>query len=171
MSEGETSLISILSEWDLSFFSVIVSALQTATCWFAESSHILQALLASVFTWGMTALGAALVFFTKRVNQKLLDVTLGFSGGVMLAASYWSLLAPAIDLSKGYGAFSWFPAAAGFGVGALALSIAGMLLPHFQLDAFDATVQAEAERSEAYQSRAMRLLSSAASYLKAGNQQ
>ncbi|WP_340121374.1 hypothetical protein [Methylobacter svalbardensis] len=59
---------------------MIYTSLQSAAHWFAESSHILQALLASVFTWGMTALGAALVFFTKQVNQKLLDMMIGFSG-------------------------------------------------------------------------------------------
>ncbi|GAB4358319.1 MAG: ZIP family metal transporter [Methylohalobius crimeensis] len=106
---------------------------QAAFRWFAEQNHVLQSLLAAIFTWGVTALGAALVFLVKHVNQKLLDTMLGFSGGVMLAASYWSLLAPAIDLSADYGALSWLPAAVGFGAGALALKIGDRLLPHFRL--------------------------------------
>jgi ZIP family zinc transporter len=91
----------------------------------------------------MTAFGAALVFFTKRVNQKLLDTMLGFSGGVMLAASYWSLLTPAIDLSSDYGSFAWFPAAAGFSLGAFVLSISSRFLSHFRIGAFGATMQVE----------------------------
>jgi len=108
--------------------------------WFADQDHILQALLAGLMTWGVTALGAALVFLAKRVYQRFLDAMLGFSAGVMLAASYWSLLAPAITLSEGYGRFAWLPAAVGFGLGALALSVSERLLPHFQLGA---TMRAE----------------------------
>ncbi len=104
--------------------------------WFAGRSHILQALLASLFTWGLTAIGASLVFFCQHTNQKLLDAMLGFSAGVMLAASYWSLLAPAIDLAESYGRLAWFPAALGFGLGALSLKWADKLLPHFHLGTF-----------------------------------
>ncbi|GAB6067561.1 ZIP family metal transporter [Methylothermus subterraneus] len=104
--------------------------------WFASRSHVLQALCASLFTWGLTALGASLVFFCRRTNQKRLDAMLGFSAGVMLAASYWSLLAPAIDLAASYGQLAWFPAASGFGLGALALRWADKLLPHFHLGTF-----------------------------------
>ncbi|WP_305907649.1 ZIP family metal transporter [Methylomarinum sp. Ch1-1] len=131
-------------DWHPTLFSTLDAGIfQVAFHWFAERSHILQALLAALFTWGMTALGAALVFFTKRINQKLLDAMLGFSGGVMLAASYWSLLAPAIDLSQGYGALAWFPAALGFGLGAFVLSLSDKLLPHFQLGASVQTETAE----------------------------
>ncbi|MFN3920391.1 MAG: ZIP family metal transporter [Methylohalobius sp.] len=104
--------------------------------WFAGRSHILQALLASFFAWGLTAIGASLVFFCQHTNQKLLDAMLGFSAGVMLAASYWSLLAPAIDLAESYGRLAWFPAALGFGLGALALKWADKLLPYFHLGTF-----------------------------------
>ncbi|MCJ7532091.1 MAG: ZIP family metal transporter, partial [Anaerolineales bacterium] len=74
---------------------------------------IIQALLATIFTWGMTALGAAGVFATREVNQKLLNAMLGFAAGVMIAASYWSLLAPAIEISQSMGVPGWIPAAIG----------------------------------------------------------
>jgi len=67
--------------------------------WFAEASAPLQALLAGCFTWGVTALGASGVYLAKRPDQKVLDVMLGFAGGVMIAASFCSLLAPAISIS------------------------------------------------------------------------
>ena len=87
---------------------------------------IFQALLAGIFTWGMTAIGASLVFFFKKSNQKILDCSLGFTGGVMIAASFWSLLAPAISyterqISLGSGTAVWVPPAIGFFLGALFL--------------------------------------------------
>ena len=68
---------------------------------------VLQAFLATLFTWGMTAAGAALVFGTKNVPRGLLDSMLGFAAGVMIAASFWSLLAPAIELSEGGSSGFW----------------------------------------------------------------
>ncbi len=94
---------------------------------------VTQALLATCFTWGVTALGAAGVFFFKRLNQKLLDGMLGFAGGVMVAASYWSLLAPAIELSGGKSVPVWFPPAIGFLAGAAFLRGVDMILPHLHL--------------------------------------
>lgn len=127
------TVFGLASEW---FFSALDSpGIRIAGHWLGKSSPIMQAFIASLFTWGVTALGAALVFFTKRVNQKLLDAMLGFSGGVMLAASYWSLLAPAIKLSQGLGALAWLPAALGVAVGAFVISLSDKLLPHFQLGA------------------------------------
>jgi zinc transporter, ZIP family len=76
--------------------------------WFVSQHVIVQALLAGLFTWIITALGAATVFFARQINRKLLDAMLGFSGGVMLAASYWSLLAPAIAISEHGTLPSWF---------------------------------------------------------------
>jgi zinc transporter, ZIP family len=67
----------------------------------AGMSPVLQAFLATMFTWGLTALGASLVFGTRKVSRKLLDAMLAFAAGVMIAASFWSLLAPSIDLSEG----------------------------------------------------------------------
>jgi ZIP family zinc transporter len=65
-----------------------------------QFSPVMQALLATLFTWGLTAAGAALVFMTRTVNQKLMDCMLGFAAGVMIAASYWSLLAPGIEMAE-----------------------------------------------------------------------
>jgi len=94
---------------------------------------ILQAFLATCFTWGMTALGAATVFSSREVSRKMLDAQLGFASGVMLAASYWSLLAPAIAMAEGSGVPSWFPAAAGFLAGAVVLRGVDRVLPHLHL--------------------------------------
>jgi ZIP family zinc transporter len=93
---------------------------------FTALNPIHQALLATLFTWGVTALGAAPVFFVKTINQKMMDGMLGMAAGVMIAASYWSLLAPAIELSGG----SWFPATAGFLGGGLFLYVVDKILPH-----------------------------------------
>ncbi len=97
---------------------------------FARLDHVLQAFLGTLFTWGMTALGAALVFTTKKVNQKFLDCMLGFAGGVMIAASYWSLLAPAIMMAGDGALPAWAPAAIGFLLGGLFLLLVDKLLPH-----------------------------------------
>ena len=70
---------------------------------------IIQALLAGIFTWGLTALGAGTVFLTKRIDKKFLDIILGFAGGVMIAASFWSLLAPSIIMSEDLNVPVWFP--------------------------------------------------------------
>jgi len=93
----------------------------------------LQALVATIFTWLMTALGAGMVFFTKEVNRKLLDAMLGFSGGVMIAASYWSLLAPAIEISESMNVPSWLPPAVGFLLGGVFLWGIDRILPHLHL--------------------------------------
>jgi ZIP family zinc transporter len=93
-------------------------------------SPVLQAFLATMFTWGMTAAGAALVFGTKNVPRKLLDAMLGFAAGVMIAASFWSLLAPAIDLSEGGSLPVWGPPVIGFLAGGIFLRLLDLLLPH-----------------------------------------
>jgi ZIP family zinc transporter len=97
--------------------------------WFSSQNVILQALLAGLFTWGVTAVGAALVFFTKRFDQKLMDGMLGLAAGVMIAASYWSLLAPAIEMSEG----DWKPAAIGFLLGGGFLYLVDKILPHLHI--------------------------------------
>lgn len=97
-----------------------------------EQYHpVTQALFATLFTWGVTALGAALVFFFRKIRQEVLDAMLGFAAGVMIAASFWSLLAPAIDLSERIGSLpAWLPAALGFMGGGLFMAGIDKVLPH-----------------------------------------
>ncbi|NQU44966.1 ZIP family metal transporter, partial [bacterium] len=87
---------------------------------------LVQALLATMFTYGMTAAGAAPVFLARRVDPRLMNFFLGFAAGVMIAASFWSLLAPAIEMSGG----SWVPAAIGFLSGGAFLLGVDKILPH-----------------------------------------
>ncbi|MGE4422986.1 MAG: ZIP family metal transporter [Pseudodesulfovibrio sp.] len=103
--------------------------------WFMEQNAVFQAFLATLFTWGVTALGAALVFTARDISKRTLDVMLGFAGGVMMAASYWSLLAPAIEMSGSMGKFAFVPAAVGFVFGAAFLRLVDMILPHLHLNA------------------------------------
>jgi len=98
-----------------------------------EFNPVLQAFIATSFTWFMTAVGAAVVFLRKEISRKMLDMMLGFAGGVMIAASYWSLLAPAIEMSEGMGLPVWFPAASGFLVGGAFLRLIDKILPHLHL--------------------------------------
>ncbi|MEC5423554.1 ZIP family metal transporter [Virgibacillus sp. C22-A2] len=98
--------------------------------YFLNLNPIAQAAIATLFTWGMTALGAALVFTTRGFNQRFMDSMLGFAGGVMIAASFWSLLEPAIDMAEGGPVPVWVPAAVGFLLGGLFLWSADKLLPH-----------------------------------------
>jgi len=93
----------------------------------------LQALIATFFTWAGTALGASLVFFFKTVNRKMLDGMMGFAAGVMIAASFWSLLAPSISLSESLGYIKWMPPLVGFLCGGLFLWLADKLLPHLHI--------------------------------------
>lgn len=100
---------------------------------FSNLNPVIQALIATLFTWLMTALGAATVFGGKEFNQKVLDWLLGFAGGVMIAASYWSLLAPAIEISEGRSLPAWLPALAGFLFGGIFLRGVDYLLPHMHI--------------------------------------
>jgi len=93
-------------------------------------SPITQALLATCFTWLMTALGAGMVFFFKEINRKTLDGMLGFAAGVMIAASFWSLLAPAIGMVEQSGGINWLPPLVGFLSGGAFLWCIDKLLPH-----------------------------------------
>ena len=101
---------------------------------FAKLNPILSAFYASVFTWGLTALGASLVFFFKKANRAVLDGMLGFTGGVMVAASFWSLLAPAIENSAVSYTHLTLPTNSGFGLGALSLFGMDKLMPHLHIN-------------------------------------
>jgi ZIP family zinc transporter len=98
--------------------------------YFTGLHPVYQALVATMFTWFMTALGSGLVFFFKTINRKTLDAMLGFAAGVMIAASYWSLLAPAIEMAEGSKLPAWVPATSGFLIGGAFLWIIDKLLPH-----------------------------------------
>lgn len=103
--------------------------------YFTEIDPVLAAFYATTFTWFLTAAGAGLVFFFKTLHRGLLDAMLGFTGGVMVAASFWSLLNPAIELSeKQYPSMSWMPAAVGFLFGALFLFGLDKLMPHLHIN-------------------------------------
>lgn len=95
---------------------------------------ILAAFLATVFTWLMTAIGASFVFFFKNYNKNFMDSMLGFTGGVMVAASIWSLLIPAIDMSEGEGFERVYPAVIGFLCGAGILYLIDKLMPHLHVN-------------------------------------
>lgn len=98
---------------------------------FRELDPVLQALLATCVTWALTAAGAGIVLFTRGVGPRVMDSMLGFAAGVMIAASYWSLLAPSIELAEAtMGAHSWVPAVAGFLAGGLFLFLVDKLVPH-----------------------------------------
>ena len=101
---------------------------------FESISPVQQALYASLFTWGVTALGASLVFFFKTMNRAIFDGMLGFTGGVMVAASFWSLLSPAIEMSGGDGFIKVIPAALGFFGGAMFLFGLDKILPHLHIN-------------------------------------
>jgi len=94
---------------------------------------VIQALIATGFTWFMTAAGSAIVFLGKNIKKKLLDGMLGFAAGVMIAASFWSLLAPAIEMSKGKGMPTWIPPMVGFLLGGFFLRIIDKILPHLHI--------------------------------------
>ncbi len=99
----------------------------------SEMSPVLQALLATLFTWALTAVGAGAVFMARSVNRRLLDAMLGFAAGVMVAASFWSLLAPAIEMSRAAGGPPWLPAVVGFLAGGAFLWGVDRILPHLHM--------------------------------------
>lgn len=99
----------------------------------ADLHPIGQVLLATGFTWGLTALGAAAVFLTKQLSRKTLDLMLGFAAGVMIAASFWSLLAPGIEMAEQLGHIPWLTAVIGFMGGGIFMRLTDRLLPHLHL--------------------------------------
>ena len=99
-----------------------------------QFNPIIQSLFATFFTWGVTALGAAGIFLSKEIDRKLMDGMLGFAAGVMIAASYWSLLAPAIEISENLGLAPYLPPAIGFLLGGAVLWLIDKILPHLHLN-------------------------------------
>ena len=97
---------------------------------FQQLSPVTQAFLATLFTWGVTAAGAALVFLKKAINPKLLDAMLGFAAGVMIAASFWSLLNPGIEMAEKMGQVPWLTAVIGFMGGGIFMRLVDKFLPH-----------------------------------------
>lgn len=100
---------------------------------FLSQSPGVQALIAGCFTWGITAVGASLVFLVRKVNQRLLDGMMGFAGGVMIAASVWSLLIPSIGMAEEAGGIPWVPAATGFAAGWIFLWVLDLRIPHLHI--------------------------------------
>lgn len=103
------------------------------TEWFAQFPPVVQALLGTLFTWGVTALGAGLVFFFKSINKTVLNAMLGFAAGVMIAASFWSLLSPAIEMAESLGQIAWITASVGFLGGGAFLWLVDRTLPHLHM--------------------------------------
>ena len=112
---------------------------QTLTEFLSQFSAPVQALFATLFTWGMTALGATLVFFFREVKRRTMDIMLGFAGGVMLAAAFFSLLSPAVEMSRLFSAYAWLPPAVGFLGGALFLYALDRLTPHLHPNMTDSS--------------------------------
>ncbi len=100
---------------------------------FSQFNPVVQALLATLFTWFITALGAAMVFFFKEIKKRVLDIMLGFAAGVMIAASFWSLLAPSIELCEKLGNNPWLIPALGFLSGGIFLFTVDKIMPHLHL--------------------------------------
>ncbi len=100
---------------------------------FQQYNPIVQALIATLFTWGVTAAGASLVLFTPSVNRKLLDSMLGFAAGVMIAASFWSLLSPGLEMAEQLGHIPWLTAVIGFMGGGVFMRLTDKFLPHLHL--------------------------------------
>tara|TARA_Y100000768_G_scaffold360832_1_gene318381 strand:- start:2037 stop:2900 length:864 start_codon:yes stop_codon:yes gene_type:complete len=113
--------------------------IETIKFWFVNQNPIIQALFAGLFTWFITAIGSGLVFFFNSSHRKALDISLGFTGGVMIAASFWSLLAPSIEyveMQKELGLTnmpSWLAPTIGFFLGALFLFGLDKIIPHLHM--------------------------------------
>jgi zinc transporter, ZIP family len=101
--------------------------------WLMNYNPVLLALFATLFTWAITALGSSMVFFFKTINKKILNSMLGFAAGVMIAASFWSLLKPSIEMAEASGTQPWMPALIGFLSGGAFLFLIDKLLPHLHM--------------------------------------
>ena len=114
--------------------AAIFLIMQPILDFFSSIDPVTGAFYATLFTWGVTALGASFVFIFRSMNRAFLDGMLGFTGGVMVAASFWSLLSPAIEMSEGEGFVKVFPAAIGFSLGALFIFGLDKVLPHLHIN-------------------------------------
>jgi ZIP family zinc transporter len=101
--------------------------------YFLDINPVLLAFIATLFTWAVTAAGSSMVFFFKTIEKRILNSMLGFAAGVMIAASFWSLLMPAIEMTSHSGGLSWFPALTGFLAGGAFLLLMDKLLPHLHM--------------------------------------
>lgn len=109
--------------------------MEQLTEFFIRIGPVYSALIATTFTWLVTAAGASLVFFFKTMHRGVLDAMLGFTGGVMVAASFWSLLNPAIEMSERmYPNMIWMPAAVGFFLGAMFIFVLDRFTPHLHIN-------------------------------------
>ena len=121
--------------------------IETIKFWFMDQHPVIQAFVAGLFTWIVTAIGSGVVFFINSSNRKVLDISLGFTGGVMIAASFWSLLAPSIEYAKMQKELSlsempsWLAPTIGFFLGALFLFGLDKIIPHLHL--FEKKIDAE----------------------------
>ena len=126
----QLNLLSSLNHAKIALLISVRNGVQRVVAWFLSLTSWQQALLGTLFTYLMTALGAGLVFFFKNINKNILNLMLGFASGVMIAASFWSLLDPAISQAETNGDIPWLVAGIGFALGGLFLYAADRLLPH-----------------------------------------
>lgn len=100
--------------------------------WFTHLSYPIQALIATIFTWGITSLGSMVVFFFKKVNKNIMDAMLGFAAGVMIAASFFSLLSPAISMAEELNLIPWIVTAIGILLGGILLFVGDKIFDHIE---------------------------------------
>ncbi len=121
--------------------------METIIHWFETVDPVMAAFVATTFTWFVTASGASLVFFFKSLNRAVLDIALGFTGGVMVAASIWSLIMPALEMSSGEGFQKVGPTVIGFLLGALFIFALDKLIPHIHLN-YEKVSEAEGPKTK-----------------------
>jgi len=121
--------------------------METIIQWFETVDPVMAAFVATTFTWLITASGASLVFFFKSMNRAVLDIALGFTGGVMVAASIWSLIMPALEMSAGEGIAKVGPIVIGFLLGALFIFALDKLIPHIHLN-YEKVSEAEGPKTK-----------------------
>ena len=121
--------------------------METIYNWFSSVDPVMAAFVATLFTWFVTAAGASLVFFFKTLNRAILDIALGFTGGVMVAASVWSLIMPALDMSSGEGFVKVGPTVIGFVAGALFIFALDKIIPHIHLN-YEKVSEAEEKKKK-----------------------